>query len=125
MKLRNLRATISVILLFLGLSCASVSPGHDPVVVNAERTTALALEVFDSFLKWEFDNRTALAVVPDVRRVADVIRRDGIGWLESARRLTVAYKANRTEENKAALNTGVAVLRVAVQEASGYLAKYK
>lgn len=104
-----------------GAGCASIEKGQDAVVVNAERTTALALEVFDAFLQWEFENRAALAVVPEIRKTADTIRRGGITWLQSARAMTKAYKANRTPENKANLETALEVLRAAVREAQSYL----
>lgn len=103
--------------------CASMAPGSDPVVVNAERVTVLALETFDGFLKWEFDNRTALAATPQVRQVADTIRRDGIAWLQSARSMTKAYKENRTPEAKANLQTALSVLDEAIKQAKAYLKK--
>jgi hypothetical protein len=111
---------------FLGLStvgCSTVSPGNDPVVVNAERTVALALETFDVFLLWEYDHREALAPVPEIRKVADKIRLGGQHWLASARILTKAYKENRTEENKVNLNAVLATLKAATQEAQSYLAR--
>jgi hypothetical protein len=98
-----------------------VAPGHDAVVVNAERTTQLAVDTFDVFLKWEHDNRTTLSSVPEIRKVADQIRDDGESWLTTARAMTRAYKENRTPENKANLQTAVAVLRTALDKARLYL----
>lgn len=108
--------------LSLGLvGCASIQPGNDPVVVNAERTTQLAVDVFDTFLKWEYDNRQALAATPEVRKAADFIRASGQTWLVSARSMTQAYKQHRTPENKANLDTAIATLRAAIAEARNYL----
>lgn len=105
----------------LGAGCSSIAPGNDPVVVNAERTTRLALETFDLFVKWEYDNRAVLAKVPEIRQAADQIRRDGPSWLSSARVLTRAYKDSRTAENKADLETALVVLRAALERARLYL----
>lgn len=112
--------TLIVMLALTLLGCASIAPGSDPVVVNAERTTTLALEVFDAFLSWEYTNREVLSSRPEIKKVADVIRRDGINWLETSRRLTKAYKANRNDQNKANLETAVSVLSAALSEVRIY-----
>jgi len=42
----------AILPLSLGLTgCGTIQPGNDQVVVNAERTTQLALDVFDTFLQ--------------------------------------------------------------------------
>ena len=64
-------ASLSLALL---MNCAIIQPGNDKLVVNAERTTKLALESFDTFLKWEFDNREVLSPIPEIRASADRIR---------------------------------------------------
>jgi hypothetical protein len=114
-------ATAMVPLSLVLVGCSAIQPGNDPVVVNAERTTQLAVDVFDTFLKWEYDNRQALSVTPEIRKSADFIRGKGQDWLTTARSMTKAYKANRTPENKANLDTAMAVLRMAVTEARNYL----
>jgi hypothetical protein len=98
-----------------------VAPGNDPLVVNAERTTQLAVDVFDTFLQWEHTHRDTLAAVPEIRRAADLIRAKGQDWLLTARSMTTAYKANRTPENQANLQTAIAVLRRGITEATQYL----
>ena len=108
-------------LLILLASCAGITPGNDPVVVNAERSTVVAVDVFDTFTKWEYDNRKACAAFPEIRESADRIRTGGPDWLASARHLTQAYKQNRTPENKANLATAIALLRAAMVEANDYL----
>jgi hypothetical protein len=108
--------------LSLGLTgCATIQPGNDPVVVNAERTTQLALDVFDTFLRWEYDNRLTLSATPEVRKAADHIRANGQDWLVTARTMTKAYKQNRTAQNKANLETAITVMRVAIDQARHYL----
>ena len=98
-----------------------VTPGNDPVVVQAERATELSLDVFDSFLRWEYANQETVGC--DVKQAADRIRRDGTRWLESARALTKAYKQNRTPKNKANLDTALWVLQISVEEAISYMPK--
>lgn len=111
---------IGLACLFVG--CAAVQEGHDPVVVHAERTTALALEVFSTFDTWEFENRSVLAATPEIRKAADLIRSNAPNWLRTARAVTEAYKQNRTEEAKLNLDMALAVLRAGIVEAQRYLA---
>ena len=110
------RLSIPLAILLLAVGC--VTPGNDPVVVQAERFTELSLDVFDGFLRWQRANEDTLGC--DVKQVADRIRRDGQRWLESARAMTKAYKQNRTPENKANLDTYMWVLRVSVDEVQNY-----
>jgi hypothetical protein len=114
-------AAIPFAIALLGTGCSSIAPGNDPLVVNAERTTTLAVDTFDLFVKWEYDNRTVLSKVPQIRKAADRIRTQAPTWLSTARNLTKAYKANRTLENKANLETAITVLRTALAEARVYL----
>jgi hypothetical protein len=93
----------------------------DPVVVNAEKTTALATDSFDSFLKFEYDNRAALQKAsPQIKAYADVIRKNGQMWLQSARIMTRAYKNNRSADNKANLQTALAVITNAITQIQQY-----
>lgn len=121
MKTRQIQFPLLAAVALILCSCSSILPGNDPVVVNAERTTQLAVDVFDTFLKWEYNNRSALAFKPEVKQAADFIRDNGIGWLESARSMTKAYKENRSQENKFNLDTALAILRQAISEARKYL----
>jgi len=119
---KNLPVMAAVIPLSLALvGCSSIQSGNDPLVVNAERTTQLAVDVFDTFLKWEYDNRQTLSVTPEIRKTADFIRTNGQNWLLTARSMTKAYKQSRTPENKANLDTAIATLRTAISEARRYL----
>ena len=117
----NLAPLAALPLAFALAGCSAVSPGNDPLVVNAERTTELAVDTFDLFLRWEHDNRAVLASVPQIRKAADRIRMNAPTWLTSARSLTKAYKANRSPENRANLETALTVLRTALAEARTYL----
>ena len=119
--MKTLRAFLATSMVLFAVSCASVAPGHDPVVVNAERTTVLALDAVYTFLLWENQNRAALAAVPEIKASADYLRRNAPTWFATARDLTRAYKSNRTEQNKANLNTVIAILERAVAQANQYL----
>lgn len=111
-------------LLVPALNTGCVTPGNDPVVVQAERTTQLALDVFDTFLLWEHNNRQALLDLdPKIKVAADFIRERGQTWLETSRAMTKAYKENRSDANKANLDTALAVLRAGVGEAQKYFVK--
>lgn len=114
-------ALFSVAIFLTQSGCNGVAPGHDPILVRAEQTTQIALETFDSFLKWEYDNRQALSKTPEIKKLADGIRASGISWLKSAREMTEAYRLNRTPEAKADLETALAVLSSALNEAKVYL----
>jgi hypothetical protein len=111
----------AVILAAMLASCVSTG-GGDPVVVNAEKTTQIALDSFDSFLKYEYENRAALeSVSPAIHQYANYVRANGQKWLQSARSLTQAYKYNRSETNKANLDTAIAVLLEAVKQVGIYM----
>jgi hypothetical protein len=103
------RPAYPLALLFVLAACSTLTPGADPVVVNAERTTALAADTFDTFLHVEYNNRAQLAAIsPAIHTYAEVLRRNGQTWLQTARALTKTYEANRTAQNKASLQTAVA-----------------
>lgn len=105
-------------------SCATITPGSDPVVVNAERFTAVAADTFDLFVHTEYDNRAYLATVdPHIHTYANFIRVNAKSYLQSARTMTKAFKANRSPENKANLTTALAVLTAAIGETQKYLVK--
>lgn len=111
-------------LMLFGEGCKSIRPGHDPVVVNAERSVAIALDTFDLFLKLEFDNRERLKQIsPDIFTVAEKFRREAPQWIASANNTIRAYKKNRTPEGKVSLMTAVAVLESALRESQNYIRK--
>jgi hypothetical protein len=117
------RGVIVALLAVALVSCATM-PGSDPVVVNSEKTTQVAFDVFDAFVTLEHNNRAQLAAVsPEIHKYAEVIRRNGLTWLGTARSLTKAYKTNRTPENKASLLTAVSVLTTAIAESQKYIAQ--
>lgn len=118
----NKRTIPTLFLAVILCGCASILPGNDPLVVNAERTAAISLEVFDVFLKFEYDNREALAKIsPDINRTAETIRRNGKNWILTLRAVTRSYKQNRTPEGKFALITALSVVQTAIAESQKYM----
>lgn len=119
---RNLTAQV-VLTVWLLAGCAGVDPGHDPVVVNAERAIASSFETVNTFLKLEYQNRDAWRLLnKDIYTTAEYLRKNFGNWYASAVRVKMAYKQNRTPENKAELETYVALLTQALGEAQQYLA---
>lgn len=103
------------------LSTCTVSPGSDAVVVNAEKTTAVAVETFDAFFKTEYQNRDMIKEkLPQTHEFADTLRVKAPKWIQTARDLTQAYKNNRTPENKANLETAISVLQAAINQVNVY-----
>lgn len=118
-KLHNYIALLCASFILVG--CVTVAPGNDPLVVRAEQTTKIAVSLFDSFLKYEYQNRTLLAKVDvEIKKQADNIRANAPKWIEDARVLTKAYKFNRTPENKANLLTVLSVLDSALTIVNNY-----
>lgn len=91
--------------------CNTLDPGADPVVVRAEQTAEIAFDIFDSYIKMEYNNREGLKEVsPKFGEIATVVDRDGRKAIEELRIATKVYKTNRNEENKANLNTWLQVV---------------
>lgn len=95
----------------------------DKTLYNADKVISESYDVMSTFLKYELDNRVALAATPEVGKAADNIRDNAQRWIKSAVALRDAYATNPTPANRDKLNQAISVLRQAVTEASGYLAK--
>jgi hypothetical protein len=118
--------------MMLSWGCASILPGHDPVVVRAEQSLQIAFTTFDTFLKLEHDNKARVKEkVPEVHKFAEWLREPvqfegksvprGVSIIQSANNVKTAYKRNRTEANKANLVTALAAVESAVREAQKHL----
>ena len=122
----NRKYVFPVLLLCLAVACASVAPGADPLVVNAERSINIAFETVDTFLFVEKTHQADLAKVsPGIHAVAERIRGEGPEAFRKARRLIDVYKGARTDENKANFMTAIAFVQALANEVSPYLAKYE
>lgn len=116
-----------VILALLLASCSTILPGNDPVVVNAERAITTARATFDLVEKTEYDTYPALkavnpSVAVEIRTFVNKVRASRQKWEQSATDLKNAYKKNRNADNKASLDTGLAVLTSATAQAVTYIA---
>lgn len=107
----------------IGVGCAAVQEGSDPVVVRAQQAQSLSLQILDSFVLYEYNNRGALlAVSPEIKKAADNVRKRAPMAFESLSNALATYKANRTPENKANLVTYLAVVEQLQAEAVKWLA---
>lgn len=101
------------LLLLLCVGC------NGTLVSKAERTASVSLIAVDSFLKVEYDNRDMLG--EGVQKSANVLRKEfPPAWL-ALRSATKAYKANRTDENKADLKTAISVVESLTESTRNYL----
>jgi predicted outer membrane protein len=115
-----------IILVAFLIGCAQLQPGSDPVVVDAERTTAVALATMDTLLQIEWNNKALLLKVnPAVHTYAEYIRLNGQHYLLTARALTLAYKNNRSASNQANLSSAIALLNSIDAQAQTYINQAK
>jgi len=120
----NPKLSIPILALFLLSGCGAMPVGSDPVVVDAEKATTIFLETTNTFLKLEYDNQALVkSKLPQVHAFANTLRVNAPKWIQTARDLTKAYKQNRTPENKASLQTALAVLNQALNSANTYIGK--
>lgn len=105
------RIPLLIALVFGSFSCARVKEGNDAVVVNAERSQAIAFEAVNSFLKLEDANRAFYAVkAPGVHATAESLRKRAPAAFRSLRGAIATYKKNRSPEGKVTLETALAVV---------------
>ena len=100
--------------LFILSACATVRPGNQSAEVRAEQTLSVSLAALDSFVA--FEHRRRADVPPLVRDVAARVRLNAPRALDSANALRLAYKGNRSEDNRAGLLTALAVVESLVSE---------
>lgn len=100
---------LNTLLLVLFLTGCATTSG-DPLVVNAERVRSAAFEIFDAFLKLEYDNREYLAKWPQLRKTADFIGEQGPKLINLTTDAIAAYKQSRTPADRATLESVVGTL---------------
>lgn len=106
--------------------CASVEQGSETLVVRAEQTYQGAAQVFKAFTTFEFNNRAYLNTVSgDIEKAANTIRMDGFTALESLQKAVVAYKADRTAENRTTIDTWLARVTALEGIVTEYMSKAK
>lgn len=103
---------------------ASPSPAlaADSIVVNAEKTLAVARDTFRFIAHEERRNREAFdKASPQIHEFVEYIRQNGVGWLRTAEAMKTAYKTNRSPENRANLLTAIATVSAALDQSQTYL----
>lgn len=92
----------------------------DKILYTADVTITGAYDTFDTFTKWEFDNRAALSKWPEVKNAADYVRANAKAWIDNATNVRELYRNFPTPENRDSLKTALVVLRAALDQASAY-----
>ncbi len=96
----------------------------DQIILRAEQTAQTARLTFDTFVRLERNNEGMLKTLnPAIHTYANYIRTHGLDWVTSLREATKAFKANRTPENQASLNTILATITNAVSQSNKYIAQ--
>lgn len=127
MKTRTARTQVAlaafVAVLALQAACATILPGNDPVVVNAERVRRLSAEAVDSFTYLEArDAFASLDKDGKIRKASNRIREEFPKAHAKLVGAVRAYKSNRNEQNRGDLSTWVATVEQLWDEVKGYLA---
>lgn len=116
--------TLLAIGLVGSIGCAPIQPGHDPIVVNAERTLAASFDVIDTFLSVEHERReTVRAELPDVHAFAEQLRREAPAALTAAKSAIDAYKASRDRANADAMNNTLAAVETLARQSRLHLSR--
>ena len=111
----------AVVLSLILAGCATVQTNSQLPLVRTEQTLTVALAAVDSFLSFEYRRR---ADVPkEVQEIASRVRSKAVGAFESANRLRIAYKVNRSAENEASLLTALSVVDALVSEVRVWVSK--
>lgn len=125
-----MKQTLRISILPLLIALAVFQQGCATTIVGKGQQSVHAAAVsFDGFVTFEKNNRAALwAINPGVKHAADKLRRrdcetcdpNGVKWLESSWHLVEVYRTNRTPENKANMETALAVIQDLIDEISNY-----
>jgi hypothetical protein len=104
--------------------CANLADGAysgDKVLYSADKAITEGKSLFDTFLRFEKNNRETLAQWPEVKASADEIRLNGKRWVKTAIALREAYAIEPTDETRAALEKSISVIRAALDNAALYI----
>ena len=95
----------------------------DQVLYQSELAITTSYDLIHTFVAWEKDNRVALAQWPEIREAANTMRAGAKQWFQTAHALRDVYVAHPTGPNRDNLLAAVSILRTALTEASGYMAR--
>jgi hypothetical protein len=108
-------------------ACRQLNPSGvykgDDILYRADLTITTSYQVMHTFVKWEYENRVVVAKWPEIKHSADVVRLNAKQWLGTAIALRQTYSANPTAENRTSLETALAVLQTAMNQATAYMLK--
>lgn len=94
----------------------------EQIILRAEQAAETAKVTFDTFVHLERDNESVLKQVnPQIHVYANTIRTHGIDWIVALRNATKAFKANRTADNRANLNTVLLTLLAAIGDTNSFI----
>lgn len=106
--------------------CSTLAPegpyAGDEILYSADQTIVTSYDLLHTFVKWEYENRAALASKPEIKRAADHVRANAQQWIASAIALREAYAISPSVENRRSLQGALGVLRAALTETVRYMA---
>lgn len=120
----------NLLCLTLGLSllgCASILPGHDPLLVNAQRLQKSGLVAITEFCHWERLHASLLQspLKEEVHAVAEQVRRDGLRYLDDLNAARLSYKSAKTPDGSNNVVAATAALRTLLEKTEIELIKAK
>lgn len=124
----GIASLLGLVSLILLNGCRTLEPDGpyrgDAILFTADQTIVTSTDILTRFVKWEKDNRAALSVWPEVRKVADDVRRSAPSAIKSAIAVREAYAAAPDETSRKALETALRTLREILNQASVQMATH-
>lgn len=112
---------IAVLALFTA-GCATVLPGNDPILVNAQRNIVAARSSIYLVFQLERENEAyVMKYAPDVHKGVESLRHRAPDAIKAAWRVTETYRLNGSPNPN--VSTAFAVLNQIATEAKGYLSQ--
>ena len=112
-------------LTFVG--CGTLNPAGvyqgDKVLYDADILISTSYDTVHAFVTWEFNNRSALSSMPEIKNTADALRIQYPIAHKAALNARSAYLSSKSAPNATMLSQALAVLRQCMSTASAYLAQ--
>ena len=104
----------------------STEQAGDPIVVNAQKVRATALNVFATYFKIERENRAKLwKVNHEFKHVADNLRTNGRAYIDALTASIAEYQKLRSAENKLSIDNAITLVTSMTSKAAALAAKAK
>ena len=108
--------------------CPSVAPGGayngDATLYQSDLIANSAADTFTAFVTWEHQNRTTLAVVPEIRKLSDDVNLNSKQWLKSYFAVRDAYAAAApADKSKFNLASAIGPIQAALSQIAIYMVK--